>query len=255
MQKNSRHRLTTTVFHEKYLNQVKADTSLTYVVYGKEICPETKKVHWQMYIETKKMRLSTLYKSYQQVNFIQSKGDAAANIVYAIKDLTDIYQRGKPMSTRGRKRKRMEPYCPTITLRPWQNQIIKSISQPPDRKVQWYWSSEGNVGKTTFGKYLTCKHNALCINGKAADIRNGILTYIQNTQEYPTLIVCNIPRSYNSDFLSYEGLENCKDLFFYSGKYEGGQVCGPPCHLVVFANNPPNLAKMSLDRWEVHEIK
>lgn len=103
-------------------------------------------------------------------------------------------------------------------------------------------------------KYLAVKHGALILGGKAADIRNAILTYFKDNEYTPELVVVNIPRSFDQSYLNYEGLENIKDMCFYSGKYEGGMVVGNPPHLFIFANNGPDKTKMSLDRWKVTEI-
>ena len=51
--------------------------------------------------------------------------------------------------------------------------------------------------------------------------------------------------------ISYDGIEEIKDMMFYSGKYEGGMVVGKCPRFIVFANNPPIFEKMSADRWRV----
>ena len=48
--------------------------------------------------------------------------------------------------------------------------------------------------------------------------------------------------------MSIAALESIKDMFFYSGKYEGGMVCGPNPHVMVFANEPPEYGILSKDR-------
>jgi len=137
----------------------------------------------------------------------------------------------------------------------WEIDVLKTISEPvDDRLIYWYWSEEGNVGKTAFCKYLHVKHGATPLHGKGADVRNGIVAYQAKWGATPELVVYPIPRSYDTDFISYEGLESIKDMFFYSGKYEGGVICGNPPHVFVFANTPPNLDKMSADRWRVIQI-
>jgi len=147
------------------------------------------------------------------------------------------------------------PYNVKIDLYDWQKDIIDIIkTEPDDRSIYWYWSREGNVGKTTFCKFLTLNFGAIPLSGKGADIRNGVLDHFNKKNEYPRLCVFPIPRSYNSDYLSYEGLENIKDMYFYSGKYEGGCVCGPCPHLFVFSNCEPNYDMCSTDRWRVVEI-
>lgn len=148
-----------------------------------------------------------------------------------------------------------KPYNINIELYDWEKEIISIIETvPDDRVIYWYWSKSGCKGKTTFCKYLTLNHNAICLHGKGSDIRNGVLDYYNKSKKYPVLCVFPIPKSYNDEYLSYEGLENIKDMYFYSGKYEGGMVCGPCPHLFVFANVEPNLEMCSEDRWIVREI-
>ena len=148
-----------------------------------------------------------------------------------------------------------EPYNIDIALYDWQIEIVNIIKkEPDDRTIYWYWSQEGCKGKTTFCKWLTLNHGAICLHGKGSDIRNGVLDYYNKNNKYPKLCVFPIPRSYNEEYLSYEGLENIKDMYFYSGKYEGGMVCGECPFLFVFANVPPDLSMCSKDRWIVREI-
>ena len=40
----------------------------------------------------------------------------------------------------------------------------------------------------------------------------------------------------------------------YSGKYEGGQIFMDYVHVIVFANRPPDVGKMSADRWNIKQI-
>ena len=132
----------------------------------------------------------------------------------------------------------------------WEQEILKIIeTEPDDRTIYWYWSKKGNVGKTAFCKYLTVKHEAIALSGKGADVRNGIVEYSKSNGQTPHLVLFPIPRSYNSDYLSYESIENIKDMYFYSGKYEGGMICGNSPHLFIFANDEPNYEKLSEDRW------
>lgn len=137
----------------------------------------------------------------------------------------------------------------------WQLEIMDLIRSPPDdRTIHWYWSAEGGVGKTQFCKYLHARHGAAVLNGKSSDVRNGVVAYVKRLGTTPELCVMNIPRCYGGQYVSYEAFENIKDMFFYSGKYEGGEICGNSPHLFIFANHPPDLEKMSADRWRIVEI-
>lgn len=139
--------------------------------------------------------------------------------------------------------------------RAWEQEILDIIKTEPDeRTIYWYYSFEGNVGKTSFCKYLTVKHGALPLSGKGADVRNGIVEYYKANKDFPEIVIVPIPRSYNTEYLSYEALENIKDMYFYSDKYKGGAICGPCPHLFVFSNELPELCKCSKDRWVVREI-
>lgn len=137
----------------------------------------------------------------------------------------------------------------------WEIEVLDILkNEPDDRTIYWYWSKEGNIGKTTFTKYLCVNNDACLLSGKGADVRNGALTWLKDKGYYPDLCIFPIPRSINSDYLSYEAIENIKDACFYSGKYEGGTVCEACPHLFVFANFPPDEARMSSDRWVIKNI-
>lgn len=140
-------------------------------------------------------------------------------------------------------------------LYPWQHDIIDIIKQPPDdRKIHWYWG-DTNIGKTTFCKYLSHHYGAIPLSGKSSDMKNGVLQYKEKTGDLPTFVIIPLPKTYNLDYLSYEGIEQIKDMYFYSGKYEGGVVVGNSPHILIFANNPPaDTSALAADRWVVSMI-
>lgn len=136
----------------------------------------------------------------------------------------------------------------------WEREVLKIIKNPPDeRTIHWYWGA-CNIGKTSFCKYLTATKGAIALSGKGADMRNGIIEYIKKNGHHPQLVLINIPKTFDVNYISYEGIENVKDMYFYSGKYEGGMVCGPNPHLFVFANEEPIELAMGSDRWRIKEI-
>ncbi len=169
------------------------------------------------------------------------------NVQYTQKEGNVCYVKNVP------KIKKLRLIDPTYD---WEQEILKIVgTEPDDRTIHWYWGV-GNLGKTSFCKYLTANYGAIALSGKAADMRNGIIEYAKtNCGETPELVLINIPRSFDLDYISYEGIENVKDMYFYSGKYEGGMVCGNCPHIFVFANEPPKINKLSMDRWVVREIE
>ena len=141
-----------------------------------------------------------------------------------------------------------------IEPRGWQTEVVRlAQAEPDDRTVHWFWEGKGGTGKTSLCKFLVVTFGAIILGGKAADIKMGILNYTQQNGHTPDLIVVNFTRS-QEDYISYEGLESIKDMCFFSGKYEGGMVCGPSPQLICFANFTPDASKMSADRWNVVEI-
>ena len=66
-------------------------------------------------------------------------------------------------------------------------------------------------------------------------------------------LIFDLPR--DDKTISYSLLEELKDGFIFSGKYEGGirEIAIP--HIIVMANYLPDTTKLSLDRWKIQELK
>lgn len=143
------------------------------------------------------------------------------------------------------------------TFYPWEEWLLEILSQEPDdRKIYWLWEPLGNAGKTTFQKWYTIRHkDTITLSGNATDMKNGVLQFFDKNGAHPRVIFVNVPKSQHvNEKFSWGGFEQVKDMFFFSGKYEGGMVNGPPPHMVFFANKPPVIEEMSLDRWEIKDI-
>lgn len=143
----------------------------------------------------------------------------------------------------------------------WQKLILNILSQEPDnRTIHWIWEPNGCAGKTIFQKYVfTHLEDVVVLSGKGSDMKNGIVSYYNLNNKLPKIVLINIPRC-SKDFVSWAGIEEIKDMFFYSGKYEGGMICGASPHLVCFANCeiPVNYEtgekKLSEDRFKIYKI-
>jgi len=203
--------------------------------------------HLQGWINLKdKARPSSIF-PIKQIHWEKQKGSIVDNQKYCSKEGSVWLSHGLPRPLR-------RLACED-NLYDWQKFICDEIEkEADDRKIIWFYSKEGNVGKTTFCKYLHRRYGAICLGGKSADMKHGVVEYVKQHETTPEIIVCNLPRSFNKDYLSYTGIEEVKDMFFYSGKYEGGMVDGNPPHLIIFANEKPDESKVSHDRWFIRRI-
>lgn len=199
--------------------------------------------HLQGYVEFKK-RCRPVGLFDKATHWEKAKGTKAQNVIYCSKEENIIIYIGFPPKVKT---------IPTDDLYYWQKDIVKIVEKEPDDRTIYWYHGDGNIGKTSFCKYLTIHHDAICIGGKLDDIKNGIMEYqLANDGFLPKLILFNIPKS--QYHISYAGMEIAKDMYFYSGKYKGGMVCGNPPHIFVFSNDLPDLEMMSKDRWNIHKI-
>jgi len=141
-------------------------------------------------------------------------------------------------------------------LRPEQKTIADRYKTPENplfgREIHWYWEAKGGWGKSVLCKYMVDQMNALVVSGKTADIFCGIQKRIEDGQDIP-IVILDVPRT-SMDYINYQAIEKVKDGCFFSGKYESGMVRFDSPHLVVFANQAPNMDQMSKDRWVIQKL-
>lgn len=214
--------------------------------FAKEI-GESGTPHLQGYCEFKvKCRPLSVFKS-TVFHWEKSKGSFAENLAYCTKENSLSFKHGPvPVPVRT---------ITPATFYKWQKDIHDIIiTTPDDRTIHWYYERIGNVGKSSFCKYLCVHHDCLIVSGKAGDCFYAIQQYMEKHNGCaPDIIVFDIPRC-NIDYVSYLAIEKIKDGLFFSGKYEGGMVCFNPPHIFCFANERPEKDKLSLDRWNIVKI-
>jgi len=137
-------------------------------------------------------------------------------------------------------------------LKQWQKDLESLYhTEPDDRTIHWYWESKGGVGKSSFMKYMKIRYPDHVIGitcTKSADI-------VTIAHEDWTYYIFDFPRS-NEGFFPWNALEQIKNGYVCDGKLKKKvdiTIMNPP-HVVCFANCPPDLEKMSSDRWNVREI-
>lgn len=225
-----------------------SDSSIKNYVYQMEIGEKTGTPHFQGYVSFKtKMRPMSVFKTHK-IKWEISR-DAKACVKYCSKEKTSTGE----LYTNMKLPKKIK-ILNDDQLYKWQLDIIDIIKgEADDRLIYWYWENIGNVGKSTFCKYLCIKYGAILVSGKSADIKHVISEYTKINKEYPQIILLDIPRT-SADFMSYEALESVKNGCFFSGKYEGGMCIGNCPHIICFSNSPPIINNMSLDRWHIINI-
>lgn len=218
-------------------------------VFGEEYGSTNSSPHLEGYlIFLKKTEFTSIQKLFKFSDLQASrKKNAEAGIAYCLKEGNTSIQHGMP--------KALKKLACEGNLYCWQSEIIDIIrGDPCDRTIYWFRGSKGNEGKTTFCKYLVRFHDAIISGGKATDMKHQIAEYLRANGNTPELICMNIPKSFDSEYLSYHGIEEVKDMLFNSGKYEGKMVDGNPPHLLIFSNIFPQLEKCNIDRWQIYDI-
>lgn len=151
----------------------------------------------------------------KQIHWEPAKGSREQNDTYCTKD-GDFIRWGSTIPP--------QKYVISLDLFDWQRHISKVLTEEPnDRDIYWLWEEKGAAGKTTFQKWIYQHYwGVIIVSGKAADMKNGILKWMEKHEnKTPRIILINIPRSTDVEHVSWQGIEEVKDMWFFSPKYEG----------------------------------
>lgn len=216
-----------------------------YGIVGREVSPTNNTPHLQGYIEfTRKKRPLGAFNN-PRIHWEKAKGNKLQNVEYCSKEDKVPYI----FPTEWKVPLKKEDFYV------WENYVYDILIQEPDpRKIIWLYDEVGCSGKTTFSKWLYQNlDGVIVLSGSGDNMKNGIIEYLEVNHKLPTIVIMNIPRT-KKNFMSWCGIEEIKDMFFFSGKYHGGFVCGKPPALVCLANSLPDVRKVSLDRWDIFHI-
>ena len=216
-----------------------------YCIYALEHGESGHTIHLQGYLELWKRKRWNELGFRKETHFEVAKGNREQNVDYISKEGGKIWINGRAVRR-----------AHVITeLRPWQKDIVNIVNEEPDeRTINWYWEEKGGMGKTALCKYLVKHFNALVVSGKNNDALFGVINFKNNTGHYPDIIIIDIPRCIDSEYINYLSLEKLKDGCFFCGKYEGTMVLMPTPHIIVFSNYEPDISKMSSDRWKITNL-
>lgn len=261
-----------------------------YIIAGREICPDTGRPHWQSVIHFhKQVVIDKIWEilGEKEIKLITQYGSNKQAIEYCKKDeewtewgtpskqgerndipsmeemekfatIEDLEQEINPTTycrykrnidemfktARIRKLRRIaDGEFTAAELRPWQQNLIENIPESR-RKVTWVWEAEGNTGKTFLAEYMRVHHEALISNSTSfKDV-----AYLYDGHPY---VIFDLTRSdWDPNYVTIEAFTNPS---ITSTKYE--PVC-KPCvsKVLVFSNGPPDLSKLSQDRWNIIHV-
>jgi len=151
-------------------------------------------------------------------------------------------QRGQP---------REEGFVP----RPWQKQILDTVSGPADdRTIIWVTDPQGGKGKTRLGRHLVLNYAAVELSGKVADMAFMLKGHVDIWEEDPSragVVVFDISRAAMdlSDHI-YTMAEKIKSGRVCSTKYNSKMLNFTPPHVVIFSNQTWDRSKFSVDRMK-----
>lgn len=129
----------------------------------------------------------------------------------------------------------------------WQHDLSVQLSgEPHPRIVIWRWERIGNVGKSFFALNYEPGRTFVITGGKHADIHFAYA--------FQPFVFFDWARCAQDTF-PYGLVEQFKNGYFFSTKYESRGKRFPVPHVVVFANFPPDQCQMSDDRWDIKQIE
>lgn len=189
----------------------------------------------------------------KQISWRKMKGTPQQNFNYCSKEDPEFAAWGTA--------KLAEPFHIEIdwSIHPWHTDCYNYLQTPPNsRDIYWIYELIGNAGKTFFCKWYEYAHpeQVLVLAGKSGDMKNGIVEWKEKTGTVPRVVLVLLTRekSNHQETIAWSGIEEVKDMLFYSGKFHGGMVNDKHPHLVFFANSRPQEGHLSGDRLTIVEI-
>ncbi len=202
-------------------------------------------------VVSKRCRFNTL-----KVKFPKVHWEICKNIIASMQYCTKLSTRNGKIYTKNmkiNKKKIINDYFKNKVPYKWQQNIINMLKTEPDeRKVYWFWDDAGNIGKSALTRHLLIHYNVLAVSGSARDIKCAYAKRIDDSVNVDMVII-DIPRSSFSN-ISYKCIEEIKNGFFFSSKYESDSYIFNIPHVVVFANSRPDTSMLSMDRWVITNL-
>ena len=152
---------------------------------------------------------------------------------------------------------RVEDSIEGMKLKPWQAEVMQKLESPNDRSIIWVYGKRGGEGKTWLQNYIEMffGHHRVYLGKITTKNETGEGEMQQTSMAFKNIFVFNIAKS--ESFMTmlgetYRVLEGIKDGDLYLGRRR--RSVQTPNTVIVFANEPPEYERLSLDRWSVYKI-
>ena len=143
------------------------------------------------------------------------------------------------------------------TLKPWQEKL-KTLIETTDREIIWVYGRQGAEGKSWFQKYLEHYYTSKRVFRSPIDKNKESMLHAlsKRTLSLIDVFIFNIPRSFNVQDIPYTLIEDIKDGFGISTKYNSKTLhLKTPNIVILFSNVFPDTKYASRDRWSIFQIK
>jgi len=261
----------------------------TYLIYGKEV-GESGTPHLQGFVSlSARVRLSQIRTLFGSSPHLEVSRNAIASIAYCKKD-GDVYEFGNFVGGQGSRgdldafkaavkagtydlksirEDHSEVYAKYTRfclefiqdhypvkgmdeheLKQWQADLKQILDgEPDDRTIIFVVDPIGNSGKTWFSHWYSQKTPAcqVLLPGKKADMAYALDSTIR-------VLFVDAPRSKQGEYIQYDFLEDVKNGYVFSTKYESRVKTLSKLHVVVNMNESPDTTKLSQDRYQIIDV-
>jgi hypothetical protein len=148
----------------------------------------------------------------------------------------------------------------SIKLKSWQEELLRHIGNPSDRKIIWVQGAKCGEGKTFFQEYVESLLGIKrVVAGMNIKVNTASLCHALQKRPLSTtdIFMFNIGKSRNKyEEVNYELLEQIKDGRVFASKYNSQELkFKTPNTVVVFSNNAPDVKELARDRWNIFSIE
>lgn len=141
-------------------------------------------------------------------------------------------------------------------MRDWQATVFDMLTIPSCKPINiaagvnpiiWVFDTEGGCGKSHFARWMEVAHNAF-------RIENNRLQDIAHAYNGEPIVIFDLARS-QQESIKYDSIELISNGTLFASKYDSRMKLFKKPRVVVFANHPPEMGKISDYRLAIFEVK